>query len=46
MNKSDRQEILKQYKTAKENYLNNRTQENWIKYCNAKRNCMLLGIIL
>lgn len=46
MNKMNKEEVKKQYKTTKENYLNNRTNENWIKFCEAKRNCMLLGIII
>lgn len=46
MIKTDKQNALKEYKAAKENYLNNRTQTNWIKFCNAKRICMLLGVII
>lgn len=32
------------YKAAKENYIKNRTTENWIKFCDAKKECMLLGV--
>lgn len=32
------------YKAAKESYFKNRTTENWIKFCDAKKECMLLGI--
>jgi hypothetical protein len=35
---------LSEYKEAKRNYLENMTKENWVKFCNAKTNCMLLGI--
>lgn len=33
-----------QYKDTKANYLNNPTPENWIRFCDAKRCCMLLGV--
>lgn len=39
-----KEKALKNYKEAKENYLKNRTNQNWIKFCDAKRNCMLLGV--
>lgn len=35
---------LENYKEAKKAYLENRTNENWISFCNAKRVCMLLGV--
>ena len=35
---------LNNYKELKKAYLENRTNENWIKFCNAKKECMLLGI--
>lgn len=41
---TDKNKALDNYKEAKENYLTNRTDENWKKFCEAKRNCMLLGI--
>lgn len=37
-------EALKKYKEAKENYLNSPSKENWIKFCDAKANCMRLGV--
>lgn len=42
--RTDRETVIKAYKEAKEMYLKNRTDENWKKYCDAKRNCMLLGV--
>lgn len=35
---------LENYKTAKAEYLANTNNENWIKFCNAKKECMLLGV--
>ena len=35
---------LKEYKEAKKNYLENMTNDNWVKFCDAKINCMKLGI--
>ena len=37
-------EVLKKYKEARENVKANYNTENWIKFCNAKRECMLLGV--
>lgn len=37
-------EALKRYKKAKEIYLNNMSKENWIKFCDAKADCMRLGV--
>lgn len=37
-------EALETYKEAKKNYLENRNNENWERFCDAKRNCMLLGV--
>lgn len=38
-------EVAKEnYKTTKANYLSNPTNDNWKKFCDAKRTCMLLGI--
>ena len=34
---------LREYKEAKKKYLENMTNENWKKFCNAKTNCMRLG---
>lgn len=36
--------VLEQYKQAKKEYLSMPTTENWAKFCDAKRNCMLLGV--
>ena len=35
---------LENYKNARDVYMNNITKENWIKFCDAKRICMLLGV--
>jgi hypothetical protein len=37
-------EALANYKKAKKNYLNDRTYESWITFCNAKTACMRLGV--
>ena len=33
-------------KEAKNNYLQNMTPENWRAFCDAKINCMKLGVII
>ena len=35
---------LREYKEAKKNYLENMTNDNWVKFCDAKTTCMKLGI--
>lgn len=42
--RTGRDEALNNYKEAKKAYLENRTNENWIKFCDAKKVCMLLGV--
>lgn len=42
--KTDKENALNVYKKAKKAYLENRTSENWIAFCNAKTNCMRLGV--
>lgn len=37
---------LQAYKEAKNNYLQNTTPENWKTFCDAKMNCMRLGVII
>lgn len=32
------------YRNARETWKNNPTPENWRRFCNAKRYCMLLGV--
>ena len=34
------------YIEARNNYIENRTNENWIAFCEAKRVCMLLGVLI
>lgn len=36
-------EAIKEYKEAKQAYIENQSNENWIRFCNAKRNCMMIG---
>ncbi len=43
-NQTNRQEVLESYKKAYKAYKENMTNENWIKFCSAKRTCMLLGV--
>ena len=40
----NKEEALRIYKEAKEKYLEDMTDENWIEFCDAKTNCMRLGI--
>ena len=37
-------EALNEYKAAKEEVTANYNAETWKKFCEAKRNCMLLGV--
>ena len=41
---TQKKEVLEQYKAAKQEYLKNPTAENWKKFCDEKRNCMMLGV--
>lgn len=41
---TNKENALQIYKETKKTYLENRTNENWIAFCDAKRNCMRLGI--
>ena len=34
------------YINARNAYMANRTYENWIAFCNAKRVCRLLGVLI
>lgn len=44
MLKQKKAEALKNYKEARENYLNTGSSESWKNFCDAKRTCMLLGV--
>lgn len=44
MKTTDKTTALENYINARNAYLENKTNENWIKFCDAKRNCMLLGV--
>lgn len=37
---------LETYKSAKTRYLETMDKEDWKKFCDAKRNCMMLGVII
>ena len=39
-------EAKKVYKEARKAYLENMSNENWRAFCDAKRVCMLLGVII
>lgn len=41
---SNKTNALEAYKVAKKAYLEDRTNENWIAFCEAKRVCMRLGV--
>lgn len=41
--KTTKENALNLYKLAKAEYLANRTDENWKKFCDAKIVCMRLG---
>ena len=43
---TNKEQTLRNYKEAKENFLKNKNDETWKRFCEAKRNCMLLGIRL
>lgn len=42
--KKRKNDTLKLYQLAKAEYLQNRTDENWRKFCDRKKECMLLGV--
>lgn len=44
MMRSDKDKALANYKEARRAYLENRTDKNWRAFCDAKRECMLLGV--
>jgi hypothetical protein len=44
MKSFNREEVLAVYSLARKNYLENTTNENWVIFCKARRDCMLLGI--
>ena len=39
-------EAKKNYIEARNNYMANRTNENWIAFCNAKILCRRLGVLI
>ena len=41
---TSKEEVLKIYKEAKKKYLEDMSNENWIEFCNAKVECMRLGV--
>lgn len=44
--KEKKELALKDYKEARKIYLENATNENWLSFCEAKRICRLLGVII
>lgn len=42
----EKSKALSNYKQAKFEYLNNPNNFTWVNFCDAKKACMLLGIIL
>ena len=40
----NKEEALRVYKEAKLRYLSDRSNENWISFCDARRICMRLGV--
>lgn len=48
MNKLEetKKKALENYKKAKQAYIEYMSEENWIAYCNAKTECMRLGVII
>ena len=42
--KEKKENALKAYKEAKERYNEEMNETNWKKFCDARRNCMLLGV--
>lgn len=42
----EKKEALEKYKEAKQAYMNDMSQKNWIAYCDKKKACMLLGVII
>lgn len=43
---STKENALQIYRETKEKYLNDMSKENWISFCDAKANCMRLGVII
>ena len=41
---TNKEEALRIYKEAKEKYLTDMNDKNWIEFCNAKSTCMKLGV--
>ena len=41
---TDKEEALKLYKEAKEKYLEDMSNKNWVEFCKAKQLCRLLGV--
>lgn len=35
---------LETYKKTRADYIKSPSKENWVKFCEAKRTCMLLGV--
>jgi hypothetical protein len=46
MLEKDKKQALADYNKAREEYLKNRSNGNWVRFCDAKRNCMMLGVLI
>lgn len=44
MIKTDKVKTLEKYKQAKKNYFEEQNETNWKAFCEAKRDCMRLGV--
>ena len=43
---TNKKQALDDYREAKKNWQNNMTDENWRKFCDARRVCKLLGCLI
>lgn len=39
-----KERALESYKAAKKKYMESMSREDWKTFCDAKRNCMMLGV--
>ena len=46
MKEADKEKALAEYKTARETYLSDPSDKNWRIFCDCKRVCRLLGVII
>lgn len=47
MTLTEKKELAKEaYKAAKAKYLETMSKQDWVAFCDAKKACMLLGVII